>query len=212
MIVMDDGLQNPSLARDFTLAVVDGAVGFGNGRLIPAGPMRAPLSLQLERTDAGLIIGEGEAGEAAEKILRDAGKPVFHGRLAPDAHAALKVLGAKVVAFAGIGRPAKFFASLESCGARIVARHSFPDHHPYRAGEIDALQRQASALEALLVTTEKDMVKIAPLLRGPGHNLAQPEPLPISLVVEEADELRKLMLEALSRARRGRLGDRPACA
>ena len=212
MIVMDDGLQNPSLARDFTLAVIDGGVGFGNGRLIPAGPLRAPLHLQLERTDAGLIIGEGEAGVAAEKILRDAGKPVFHGRLAPDAHAALKVLGAKVVAFAGIGRPGKFFDSLEACGARVVARHGFPDHHPYRAGEIAALQRQAGALDALLVTTEKDMVKIAPLLPGLWQNLPQPEPLPVTLVVEEADQLRKLLIEALSRARRGRLGDRSACA
>jgi tetraacyldisaccharide 4'-kinase len=212
MIVMDDGLQNPSLARDFTLAVVDGGVGFGNGRLIPAGPMRAPLALQLERTDAGLIIGQGEAGDAAEKILRDAGKPVFHGRLAPDAHAALRVLGARVVAFAGIGRPAKFFASLEACGARLVARHSFPDHYPYRAADIAALQRQAGALDAILVTTEKDMVKIAPLLPGLWQNLPQPEPLPVTLVVEDPDELRQLLLDSLARARSSRLGDRPTCS
>ncbi|MBB4196715.1 tetraacyldisaccharide 4'-kinase [Rhodoblastus sphagnicola] len=212
MIVMDDGLQNPSLARDFTLAVIDGAVGFGNGRLIPAGPLRAPLALQLERTDAGLVIGEGEAGDAAEKILREAGKPVFHGRLAPDAHAALHVLGAKVVAFAGIGRPGKFFASLEGCGARIVSRHAFPDHHPYRAAEIVALQRRAAAQDALLLTTEKDMVKIAPFLPGLWQDLPLPESLPVALVVEEADALRKLLLDALSRARREQLGDRPACA
>jgi tetraacyldisaccharide 4'-kinase len=212
IIVMDDGLQNPSLARDFTLAVVDGGVGFGNGRLIPAGPLRAPLHLQLERTDAGLIIGEGEAGEAAERILRDAGKPVFHGRLAPDAHAALKVLGARVVAFAGIGRPTKFFASLEACGARIVARHALPDHYRYRLADITALQRQAGALDALLMTTEKDMVKIAPYLPALWPNLPQPEPLPVALVVEEADLLRRLVLDALSCARSGRLGDRSACA
>ncbi|MCW2275476.1 tetraacyldisaccharide 4'-kinase [Rhodoblastus acidophilus] len=212
MIVMDDGLQNPSLARDFTLAVVDGGVGFGNGRLIPAGPLRAPLDVQLARTDAGLIIGEGEAGDAAETILREAGKPVFHGRLAPDAHAALRVLGARVVAFAGIGRPSKFFASLEACGARIVARHALPDHHLYRPSEIAALQRQAAAMDALLMTTEKDMVKIAPLLPGVWQDLPQPEALPVALVVEEADALRKLMLDAVVRARRGRLGDRPPCA
>ena len=74
------------------------------------------------------------------------------------------MLGAKVVAFAGIGRPQKFFDSLQACGARLVARHGFPDHYPYRPSDIAALQRQAEALDALLVTTEKDMVKIAPFL------------------------------------------------
>jgi tetraacyldisaccharide 4'-kinase len=201
LIVMDDGLQNPGLARDFTLAVVDGGVGFGNGKLIPAGPMRAPLALQLARTDAALVIGAGEAGEAAERILRDAGKPVFHGRLAADAHASLRLLGAKVVAFAGIGRPEKFFASLEACGARIVAHHAFPDHHPYRAAEVAALQRRAASLDALLVTTEKDMVKIAPLLSGLWQNLPQPEPLPVTLVVEEAEELQRLLRDAIAMAR-----------
>ena len=112
LIVMDDGLQNPSLRRDFTLAVIDGGVGFGNGRLLPAGPLRAPIDLQLNLTSAGLVIGEGEAGEKAAALLTEAGKPVFHGRLAPDANAALRMLGSKVVAFAGIGRPQKFFDSL----------------------------------------------------------------------------------------------------
>ncbi|MCW2317760.1 tetraacyldisaccharide 4'-kinase [Rhodoblastus acidophilus] len=212
LIVMDDGLQNPSLTRDFTLAVIDGAVGFGNGRLIPAGPLRAPLALQLERTDAGLVIGEGKAGDAAARILRDAGKPVFHGRLAPDANAALRMLGAKVVAFAGIGRPGKFFDSLEACGARIVSRQAFPDHHLYRPAEIAALQRRAAAQDALLVTTEKDMVKIAPFMQGLWQDLPQPEALPVTLVVEEAEALRALVLDAVSRARRGQLGDRSACA
>jgi tetraacyldisaccharide 4'-kinase len=201
MIVMDDGLQNPSLNRDFTLAVIDGGVGFGNGRLIPAGPLRAPIDLQLAQTSAGLVIGEGEAGERAAAILKDAGKPVFHGRLAPDANAALRVLGMKVVAFAGIGRPQKFFDSLEACGARLVARHAFPDHHAYCAAEIAALQRQASALDALLVTTEKDMVKIAAFLPSLWQNLPQPEPLPVTLVVEEAEALQKLLAEALTLSR-----------
>jgi tetraacyldisaccharide 4'-kinase len=201
LIVMDDGLQNPSLRRDFTLAVIDGAVGFGNGRLLPAGPLRAPLDLQLKHTDAGLVIGEGEAGERAGDLLAKAGKPVFHGRLAPDANAALRMLGSRVVAFAGIGRPQKFFDSLEACGARLVARHSFPDHHPYRLAEIAALQRQAEALDALLVTTEKDMVKLSaylPLLRP---KLPLPEALPVCLVVDEAEALRQLVMSALAKCR-----------
>ncbi|MGO9389686.1 tetraacyldisaccharide 4'-kinase [Rhodoblastus sp.] len=201
LIVMDDGLQNPSLRRDFTLAVIDGAVGFGNGRLLPAGPMRAPLDLQLKITDAGLVIGEGEAGKRAEALLAKAGKPVFHGRLAPDANAALRMLGAKVVAFAGIGRPQKFFDSLEACGAKLVARHAFADHHPYRLAEIAALQRQAEALDALLVTTEKDMVKLSAYLHLLRPKLPLPEALPVCLVVDEAEPLRQMVLHALANSR-----------
>jgi len=207
MILMDDGLQNPSLCRDLSLAVVDGAVGFGNGRLIPGGPLRAPIELQLERTSAGLIIGEGEAGEQAARLLDAAGKPVFHGRLAPDANAALRMLGAKVVAFAGIGRPQKFFNTLRACGARLVACHEFPDHYPYRLGDLIALQRQADAHDALLVTTEKDMVKLTPLLQRLPQNanklLPMPECLPVRLVVDEEPELQKMVMDTLAKSRAG---------
>jgi tetraacyldisaccharide 4'-kinase len=201
MIVMDDGMQNPSLWRDFNLAVIDGGAGLGNGRLLPAGPLRAPLDAQIAQTSAALVIGEGEPGEKAADLLRAAGKPVFRGRLAPDANAALRMLGSKVVAFAGIGRPQKFFDSLEACGARIVARHAFPDHHPYRLSEILALQRQAGALDALLVTTEKDMVKIARFHDNLWRNLPRPEALPVTLVVEDAEELKKLIFDAMATAR-----------
>lgn len=201
LIVMDDGLQNPSLRRDFALAVIDGAVGFGNGRLLPAGPLRAPIELQLQHTSAALVIGEGEAGRAAGALFEAAGKPIFHGRLAPDANAALRMLGARVVAFAGIGRPQKFFDSLTACGAKLAARHSFPDHYPYRPSDIAALQRQAEALDALLVTTEKDMVKIAPFLSALRPDLPQPEALPVVLVVEEAADLKSLILDAMARSR-----------
>jgi tetraacyldisaccharide 4'-kinase len=201
LIVMDDGLQNPSLRRDFTLAVIDGGVGFGNGRLLPAGPLRAPVQLQLDLTTAGLVIGEGEAGAKAAALLAKAGKPVFHGRLAPDANAALRMLGSKVVAFAGIGRPQKFFDSLEASGARLVARHAFADHHPYRLSEVLALQRQAAALDALLVTTEKDLVKISAFEDRLWRDLPQPEALPVVLVVEEATELKQLLHDALVKFR-----------
>ena len=201
LIVMDDGLQNPSLRRDFTLAVIDGGVGFGNGRLLPAGPMRAPVQLQLDLTTAGLIIGQGEAGEKAAALFAKAGKPIFHGRLAPDANAALRMLGSRVVAFAGIGRPQKFFDSLEACGARLVARHAFADHHPYRLSEVLALQRQAAALDALLVTTEKDLVKISGFEDRLWRDLPQPEALPVVLVVEEAAELKRLLHETLVKFR-----------
>jgi tetraacyldisaccharide 4'-kinase len=161
----------------------------------------APLDLQLAQTSAALVIGEGEAGEKAAALLIAAGKPVFRGRLAPDAHAAIRLLGARVVAFAGIGRPQKFFDSLQACGARIVARHALPDHHPYRPQEIAALQRQAHALGALLVTTEKDLVKIAPYLDLLRKDLPRPEALPVSLVVEKVEDLQRLLQAAAARAR-----------
>jgi tetraacyldisaccharide 4'-kinase len=201
LIVMDDGLQNPSLSRDFVLAVIDGGVGFGNGKLLPAGPLRAPIELQLQHSSAALVIGEGEAGRAAAALFEASGKPIFHGRLAPDANAALKMLGSRVVAFAGIGRPQKFFDSLAACGARLVARHEFPDHYAYRPADVAALQRQAEALDAALVTTEKDMVKIAPLLPGLRSDLPMPEALPVTLVVEEAEDLKSLILDAMASSR-----------
>jgi tetraacyldisaccharide 4'-kinase len=201
LIVMDDGLQNPSLRRDFALAVIDGGVGFGNGRLFPAGPLRAPIEIQLQHSSAALVVGEGEAGRAAAALFEAVGKPVFHGRLAPDANAALRMLGAKVVAFAGIGRPRKFFDSLEACGARLVARHAFPDHYPYRPSEIAAMQRQAEALNALLVTTEKDLVKLAPFLSELRQDLPRPEALPVGLVVDEAEDLRQLLIDVVTKFR-----------
>ncbi|QTL05369.1 tetraacyldisaccharide 4'-kinase [Aquabacter sp. L1I39] len=168
-LVMDDGFQNPSLVKDASLLLVDAAAGIGNGHVLPAGPLRAPLRPQLARADAVLVVGEGTAGLQA---ARDAGAPTIEaGHLVPVAGDAQALKGKPVLAFAGIGRPEKFFATLEAVGAQIVARQAFPDHHPYGADEITALVVKARAAGLTPVTTEKDAVRLS----GPAFAQVRPE-------------------------------------
>lgn len=159
-IVMDDGHQNPALIKDLALVVVDGAVGFGNGFLVPAGPLRERVADGLARADALVILGEDRTGAAAL-----AGSlPVLHARLEPDADAeALR--GRRVLAFAGIGRPDKFFDTVRAVGADIAGTLAFPDHHPYDETEIAGLIARAESLGALPLTTAKDAVRLPPALR-----------------------------------------------
>ena len=162
-IVMDDGLQNPSLAKTLRLVVVDGETGFGNGRAMPAGPLRAPLAHGLSLADGFALVGEDGLGLATRLAAR---APVLRATLEPAAEDAARLRGRRLLAFAGIGRPGKFFATLEGCGAELVAREGFADHHPYREDEIAALHARAEAAGATLATTEKDMVRIPPARRG----------------------------------------------
>ena len=198
VLVMDDGLQNPALAKTLSLAMVDGAVGFGNGFCLPAGPLRAPLYAQWPFVHGLVVVGEGAPGQAAAGLAQAAGKPVFHARLAPDAGIAASLRGQKVVAFAGIGRPGKFFHSLEATGAKIISRYAFADHHSFRPGEIARLQQQALAAGAVLVTTEKDMARTGPW-RGP----VQPTALPVTLEMEDPAGLAQLLAAALQTFRTG---------
>lgn len=184
VIVMDDGLQNPSLEKTFAIAAVDGAAGVGNGLCLPAGPLRAPMARQWPRVDALALIGEGEAGERVAMIARPMGLPVFAADLAPDPAAAAHLRGRRVLAFAGIGRPEKFFATLEELGALVVARRAFADHHRFSAQDIASLRRQAWREQALLVTTQKDFVRIPPAERPEG--LAA---LPVRLALRKPEGL-----------------------
>ena len=161
-IVMDDGLQNPSLAKDLAVAVVDGRRGIGNGRVFPAGPLRAPLEAQFDHIDAVLLVGP--AGRAAEPTIDAAQRrrlPVFHGELRPAPDAVAALAGKPVLAFAGIADPEKFFATLEAYGIPAVVRRPFPDHHRYAADEMAALKACARRDGLSLVTTEKDMVRMS---------------------------------------------------
>jgi len=133
IIIMDDGLQNASLVKDFTLAVVDGRRGVGNACVFPAGPLRAPLDAQLARSTALLIVGD--ASGADEVIAAADGLPVFQGRLVPDASAVAALKGKNVLAFAGIGDPEKFFATLTQAGIAVAQRTSYGDHHRFTAEE-----------------------------------------------------------------------------
>ena len=160
VVLMDDGLQNPALAKDLGIAVVDGAVGLGNGLCLPAGPLRAPLARQWPAVDILVVVGPGAPGEAvaAEAGLR--GIPVLRAAVSPDPSSLDRLAGLALFAFSGIGRPEKFFATLERAGLSVAGRASFPDHHAYTAGDRERLMAAAAALGAVPVTTEKDRVRL----------------------------------------------------
>lgn len=155
LIVMDDGFQNPAVRKSLSLIVVDAAAGFGNGRVLPAGPLREPVAVGLARAQALIGIGAGADGLAA---LLPPGMPLLTARLVPEGEAAWH--GRRVFAFAGIGRPQKFFETLADSGAEIVGTRAFADHRPYTAADLDSLRRAAAG--AALVTTAKDFARLAP--------------------------------------------------
>lgn len=198
VVVMDDGLQNPSLVKDFTLAVVDGKRGIGNARVFPAGPLRAPLKAQLACTDALLVMGNGDAARELVALAAARGLPVLHGRLAPDHGAITALKGRKVLAFAGIGDPEKFFASAMDAGIAVTQRRSFPDHHRFTAEEAAKLEMDADSEGLALLTTEKDRARMTgnPAL----HALAtQVHVLPVKLELDEPERLQALVTAALRR-------------
>lgn len=160
-LVMDDGLQNPTLAKDCAFLVIDGAAGFGNGRPIPAGPLREPVAAAAARCRAAVLIGADSAG--ARAALPPA-LPVLAARLLPDDFSALA--GRRALAFAGIGRPDKFFAMLEAAGVTLVARRPFADHHPFSAAEFSELLAEARRLGGVLLTTQKDAARLGPAQRA----------------------------------------------
>ncbi|HIJ62784.1 MAG TPA: tetraacyldisaccharide 4'-kinase [Rhodospirillaceae bacterium] len=154
-IVMDDGFQDPSLHFDVALLIVDGHVGFGAGRCIPAGPLREPVEQGVRRATAAVILGDDRRKVAA----RLGTLPVLRARLEPEAEADV-LKGQQVVAFAGIGRPEKFFHSLRSLGAELIETYDFPDHHLYHPSEVSELIELAEKHAAVLITTAKDKVRI----------------------------------------------------
>ncbi len=159
LIIMDDGFQNSSVVKDLSLLVVDGGFGFGNGRMIPAGPLREPVAPALGRAGALVVIGEDEAGIANRPEILTAGLPVLKAGVEPGPEAkGLK--GNPVVAFAGIGLPEKFFDTLRRIGCDVVGVHAFPDHGPYSAGDLRRLKTEAEEKKAALVTTEKDFQRL----------------------------------------------------
>lgn len=154
-LILDDGLQNPSLAKDLSLLVIDGAYGIGNGQIMPAGPLRESLSSAIDRCHAVIMIGSDVHGIASTLPKT---KPILRARFIPDNTATFS--GQRVSAFAGIGRPEKFAASLRDAGAEVVAFRSFADHHPYQEAEITQLIADAGAAKAQLVTTAKDYIRL----------------------------------------------------
>jgi tetraacyldisaccharide 4'-kinase len=205
VILMDDGFQNPAVAKDTSLVVIDSDRGVGNGQVFPAGPLRAPLMPQLERTDALVVVGAGTASKAiAEKVVA-AGGQVFSARLTPNAASLAQLEGKRILAFAGIGDPARFFRTLRASGLNVVGERAFADHHPYSRREIDTLLADAKREGLSLVSTEKDLARLRR-----GHQLQDIArdvvAFAITLQIEDKVRLRKFLSERLFRAREEKFG------
>ena len=158
-IVMDDGFQNPSVAKDVSFVVVDGRRGFGNGRSLPAGPLRERLASGLVRADAVVLMGVDESGAAQAIAAVRRALPILRARAVPGPELA-ELAGKPVVVFAGIGDPGKFFGTLRAAGCRMEGEVAFADHHPYSAGDLASLSKRARATASMLVTTAKDAERL----------------------------------------------------
>jgi tetraacyldisaccharide 4'-kinase len=163
-IVLDDGFQSPTIAATLGLIVIDAAYGFGNGRVMPGGPLRESLRRGLARADGIVLLSAEGEPQRAMPIAITAGRPIVPAMLTPIGGE--RVAGEHVFAFAGIGRPEKFFATVRALGADLAGMRSFPDHHPYSADEIAELRRTAARENACLVTTAKDYVRVPTEARG----------------------------------------------
>jgi tetraacyldisaccharide 4'-kinase len=160
VILMDDGFQNPAIAKDASLIVIDGDRGIGNGAVFPAGPLRAPLPAQLARTDALIVIGDSAAAGPVAAAVAAQGGLVLRAYLTPGEASVAALRGKRVLAFAGIGDPQRFFRTLRASGVEVVAEKAFADHHRFSQSEIDALAGQAQRDALTLVTTEKDLARL----------------------------------------------------
>ena len=159
VIILDDGLQNPSLKKTVSLAVVDGLMGLGNGAVIPAGPLRASLDFQLGLIDAIILVGDGDRTDDLLSTASRHNISVIRAKLTPQA-TPNHLEKNKFVAYAGIGFPEKFFNTLERAGVEIIARVSFPDHHQFTNTDARYLLELANEHRADLMTTEKDFVRL----------------------------------------------------
>ena len=183
VLLLDDGLQNPTLAKDVALLVIDGGFGFGNASVFPAGPLREPIMQAASRCQAA-IFRSAPIPAPPSRRCRPRSRCCARGCPGPEVSA---LAGRAVLAFAGIGRPEKFFATLTEAGVRVVATARFADHHRYRTAEIERLLARAASENAVLVTTAKDAVRLPPALRG------RVEVAGVSLAWDDADALERIL-------------------
>ena len=183
LILMDDGHQNPGLKKDLSLVVVDSVAGFGNGYVIPKGPLREPVMAGLARADGIIILGEGNP----PKILEDSGLPLIFGKISPS----IQLEDRPYVAFAGIGRPEKFFDTLKTLGLEVRDAVPFPDHHPFSEGDLNYLKQLAKDRDATLITTEKDYARL------PAEARQGLQVLPIEIQFDQPEVLDKLIADVI---------------
>jgi tetraacyldisaccharide 4'-kinase len=200
VIVMDDGFQNPSIAKDASVIVIDSERGLGNGQVIPAGPLRAPLRPQLACTDALVIVGHGAAAGTVAADIAAQGKPVLRAHLRPDDAQVSSLRDKRVLAFAGIGDPQRFFKTLQASGIDVVRQRAFADHHLFSKAEIESLVAEATRDALTLVTTEKDFVRLrnGDALPDSAKHIT---PFAVTLEFDDATRLRKFVADRLFKAR-----------
>lgn len=198
LIIMDDGFQNPSLHKDYSLVVVDARRGIGNGYCIPAGPLRAKLQAQLSKASSVLLIGQSKAGAEIVRHCARSAKPVFSATIKPLKPRSWK--GKEVLAYCGIADPQKFHASLTEVGADVVQTRSFADHHPFTTEECRELIDDATAKGLTLATTEKDWIR---LMRAGEQQQAlrqESQVLQIELAFENPKLIELALQETIDRA------------
>lgn len=181
ILVMDDGLQNPTLAKDLSFLVIDGESGFGNRRVFPAGPLREPIDSAAARCQAAILIGPDRTGAAQRLSL-----PILRANLVPGGETAA-LAGTRVLAMAGIGRPEKFFTMLEQAGVIVARRAPVPDHHRFSEQELGTLASQAAQQNLTPVTTPKDAVRL------PARYQAAFRVINVNLAWDDEDKLNKLL-------------------
>ncbi len=189
VIIMDDGLQNPYLEKDLALLVIDGQQGLGNGKVLPAGPLREPIVWGLQRVQAVVLIGEDQ--RQVTELVKRANKPLLTATVIPENESVKLIKGQSVIAFAGIGFPEKFFAMLEKYGARVLEHHSFQDHYAYRENDLSELVHRANKRGALVITTAKDKVRVPKGL----HSSIQV--FNIQVKFDDQDVLEKIIQQAI---------------
>ena len=183
IVIMDDGFQHTSLVKTLSFVIIDGPYGFGNGRLIPAGPLREPIYSGLKRAD--IIVLVGEVNPSIIELLPN-NKPLLRASLVP-AEMGTQLSNNNVIGFAGIGRPTKFLETLGKMGLNIIDFVAFPDHYRFRESEIRELYEKATEVDAILVTTFKDMKRVP---KSVAH-LCQP--IGITVVWEDDNEIQQLL-------------------
>jgi tetraacyldisaccharide 4'-kinase len=195
-VVMDDGLQNPSLAKDLSIAVVDARRGIGNGRVIPAGPLRARLSFQLGLVDCIVVMGidpDDVELPIFETLRKKFHGPVLRGVVEPASDTGW-IADSALLAYAGIANPQRFFGMLGGLGPRSVDRRPFRDHHTFSEAEAAQLIADAEKLGAQLITTEKDLARLAGAGGARGRLASLSRTLPIRVGFDDRDLVRLVAL------------------